>query len=67
MKERRTYFLHEGAEYHPDDITVRQNSLSVKGLNAAKEIRRTFTLGELPEEVRKPATVANRHILTIAS
>ena len=51
MKERRTYFIHDGESFDPANIVVRGNAVEIKKLPAVKELRRTFTLTELPREV----------------
>ncbi|KAF2750111.1 PIG-X-domain-containing protein [Sporormia fimetaria CBS 119925] len=52
MKQRITYLVPEADDFHPDLLSVRDASLSVRNLKAAKEHRITVGLSELPEKLR---------------
>jgi len=51
MKQRITYIVRNPEQFTPELLEVNRTSFTVKGLNAAKEHRITFSLKELPREV----------------
>lgn len=53
MKRRVTYITAADAEFDPSKQAVlNKDTLTIRGLDAAKEERFTFTSTELPTEVR---------------
>ena len=57
MRQRIT-FIHEAEDtFSPDQLQVRNDTLDIKSLRAAREDRFTFSPQELPQEViaRVPA------------
>lgn len=53
MKVRST-FVHDAEDnFDPSQLKAEGNSLSLRGLKAAREDRFTFSFQELPQEVRK--------------
>lgn len=52
MRERVT-FIHEAEDaFSPDQLQVRNDTLHIQSLRAAREDRLTFSPHELPQEVR---------------
>lgn len=51
MKQRITYLVEDPDSFTPDQLEVKDGSLSLEGLKAIKEHRFTFSLDELPTEV----------------
>jgi hypothetical protein len=51
MKQRITYLVPNPDDFNPDLLNVKDGSLSIKGLKAAKEHRITVGLSELPLDV----------------
>jgi hypothetical protein len=54
MKQRRTYLVNDPDSFTPKQLEVKDGSLSLNGLHAVEERRITFSLDELPTEVRQP-------------
>jgi hypothetical protein len=54
MKQRRTYLVSDPDSFTPEQLEVKDGSLSLKGLHAVEEHRITFSLDELPTKVRQP-------------
>ena len=52
MRQRTTFALAPTLELDPKHLTVHEASLAVNGLEAGREDRLTFSLEELPQEVR---------------
>ncbi|KAJ5663384.1 Protein pbn1 [Penicillium longicatenatum] len=52
MKRRVTYIQRPEAPYAPEQVSVRSGSISIDGLDAAREDRITFNLDDLPAEIR---------------
>lgn len=53
MRERVTYILRDPqAGFNPSKLEVTESSFSVLGVNAAKEVAATFSVGDLPQEVQ---------------
>jgi hypothetical protein len=53
MKRRITFIQRVDASFDPQQAVLTASSLSVRGLDAAREDRITVGLDELPEEVRR--------------
>ncbi|KAL2361281.1 hypothetical protein RJZ56_005819 [Blastomyces dermatitidis] len=51
MKKRITFVHAADGEFNPEQITVKDDSLSVQSLDAARQERVTFAVDELPQEV----------------
>jgi len=51
MKQRITYLLHEAGGVDPTTLDVKNDSIKLPGLKAAKEWRLTVGTRELPKEV----------------
>ncbi|KAL5382828.1 hypothetical protein DPSP01_006383 [Paraphaeosphaeria sporulosa] len=52
MKQRITYLVEDPDSFTPEQLQVKDGSLSLIGLKAVQEHRVTFTLDELPTELR---------------
>jgi hypothetical protein len=53
MKERITYIVRDPSKgYDPSNLEVTKSSLAVSSLGGAKEHQITFSLADLPQEVR---------------
>ncbi|KAF2181677.1 PIG-X-domain-containing protein [Zopfia rhizophila CBS 207.26] len=53
MKHRITYLVHNPDHFSPEQLSVKDDSLALSKVDAAKEHRITFGLSELPRELRK--------------
>jgi hypothetical protein len=52
MKQRITYLVRRPESFNPEEqLVVKDGSLTLNGVEAAKEHRVTFSLSELPQEV----------------
>ncbi|PGH13953.1 hypothetical protein AJ79_03368 [Helicocarpus griseus UAMH5409] len=51
MRQRITYIHEAQGKFDPDQLTLTDNSLSVRSLHAAREERATFGFKELPQEL----------------
>ena len=51
MKERNTFVYDEGYTFDPQQFQLKNDSLRIQSLEAAREIRLTFDLYDLPQEV----------------
>lgn len=52
MKERITYIHRADDAFEPSQLTVGKASLEIANLKAARDHRLTFSIAELPREVR---------------
>ncbi|KAF2446116.1 PIG-X-domain-containing protein [Karstenula rhodostoma CBS 690.94] len=52
MKQRITYLVEDPDSFTPEQLEVKDGSLSLRGLKAVQEHRITFSLDELPTELR---------------
>ncbi|KAF9734135.1 hypothetical protein PMIN06_008384 [Paraphaeosphaeria minitans] len=52
MKQRITYLVEDPDSFTPEQLEAKHGSLSLKGLKAVQEHRVTFSLDELPAELR---------------
>ncbi|KAJ5933775.1 hypothetical protein N7454_006104 [Penicillium verhagenii] len=52
MKRRVTYIQRPDAPFAPEQVTLSSKSVTIRGLDAAREDRITFDLNDLPEELR---------------
>ena len=59
MKQRITFIQRVDAGFDPQQAVLTASSLSVRGLDAAREDRSTAGLDELPEEVSKDCRLQN--------
>lgn len=60
MKQRITYVRSHDDSFHPSQLEVHQNSMTIRCLAAAKEHRLTVGLNELPREVHMHASHQDR-------
>jgi len=51
MKHRITYLVPNHDNFNPEQLAVQGDAFTLKGVDAAKEHRITFSLNELPQEV----------------
>ena len=52
MKTRITYVHNPGGQFDPQQVSVQDDSLPVRSLEGAREVKLTIGLDELPGEVR---------------
>lgn len=57
MKRRITYIQRNDAAFDPQQAVLTPKSLTIRGLDAAREDRLTFDLNDLPTEVRRTAVL----------
>ncbi|ODH21164.1 hypothetical protein ACO22_05695 [Paracoccidioides brasiliensis] len=51
MKERITFLYEAEGQFNPEQITVNNDSISVRSLHGPREDRTTFSFNELPQEL----------------
>ena len=58
MKARITYVHDSGGEFDPPQVAIEDDSLSVRSLEGAREVKVTVGLDKLPGEVRCASAMA---------
>lgn len=61
MKRRITFVQHQDTPFEANQAVLTPETLSIRGLDAAREDRITFGLDDLPEEVRGDTSGYTNH------
>lgn len=65
MKQRVTYLVKDPDTFTPEKLQVKDASITLDAVEAVKEHRITFSLDELPAEVRYHVKSLTRPLFTI--